>query len=81
MATATQLAQASGRLVRRSSLIGVQAGSCGCSKYTMLTYLAKNNNNESIQRVSDENKRKECEFCNNLCHCIGLGICVFRKKK
>jgi hypothetical protein len=33
----------------------------------MLIYLAKNNNNESIQIVSVEDKRKECEFCNNLC--------------
>jgi hypothetical protein len=33
----------------------------------MLIYLAKNNNSESIQTVSVEDKRKECEFCNNLC--------------
>jgi hypothetical protein len=38
----------------------------------MLIYLAKNNNNESIQTVSVEDKRKECEFCNNLCQRMEL---------
>jgi hypothetical protein len=64
MAKATQLAQATRR--RGSSLIGVKASSCGSNKYSMLTYLYKNNNIESLQRVSDEDKRKECEFCNTL---------------
>jgi len=40
----------------------VQADSCGSSKYRMLTYLAKNNNNESIKTVSNEENRKECEL-------------------
>jgi hypothetical protein len=35
-----------GDLWERSNLIGVQARRCGSSKYTVLTYLAKNNNNE-----------------------------------
>ena len=39
----------------------------------MLTYLATNNNNESIQRVSDEDKRPECEYRNTLCVCMELG--------
>jgi hypothetical protein len=67
MAKATQLSQASGRFMRGSSLIDVQVGSCGSSKYTMLTYLDKNNSNEFIQTVSDEDKRKERNFCNTLC--------------
>jgi hypothetical protein len=62
MAKATQLAQASGRFVRGKSIIGMQAGSCGSSKYTMLIYLVKNNNIETIQAVSDEEKRKEFEY-------------------
>ena len=33
----------------------------------MSTYLAKNNNTESMEKVSDEVKRKECEFYNILC--------------
>jgi len=49
MGKTTQLAQAFWRLMRGSSLIGVQASSCGSSKYMMLTYLAKNNNIENIQ--------------------------------
>jgi hypothetical protein len=39
----------------------------------VLTYLSKNNSNESISRVTDEDKRKECDFCNPLCQCTGVG--------
>jgi hypothetical protein len=43
--------------MKGSSLIDVQASSCGSNKYMMLTYLAKNNSNEIIQGVSNEVKR------------------------
>jgi len=51
-----------------SNLISLQASSCEANKYTTSKYLAKNNNNsnESIQIVSDEDKRTECECCNTL---------------
>jgi len=67
MAKATQLAHTSGRIMKGSILIGLQAGSCGSNKWKMSTYLAKNNNIESMEKVSDEDKRKECEFYNILC--------------
>jgi len=70
MGKATQLTQASGSLMRGSSLIGVQASSCGSNKYIMFIYLDKKNNNASIQTGSDEDKRKECEFRKILCQCV-----------
>jgi hypothetical protein len=57
---ASRLAQASERLMRESGLIGVQASSCGSNKYMILNFLAKNNSNESIHAVFDEDKRREC---------------------
>jgi len=68
MATATQLAQACVRVVSGSSLVGVQASNCGSNKYRILTYLAKNNNNESIQTVSDEDNRMNANSA-TLCAC------------
>jgi len=62
MAKATQLTQASGRLLRVASLIVVQASICGSNKYMLLKYLAKNSINEIINTLSDEDKRKECEY-------------------
>jgi hypothetical protein len=66
MDKATQLTQASGRLMRGSSLIDLQAGSCGSSKYMMLIYLTKKNVNENIQTVSGEDKWEDNESCNIL---------------
>jgi hypothetical protein len=56
MARAKQLAQASGRFMRGSSLIDVQAGSFRSSKYKLFICLDKNSKNEIIQSVSDEGK-------------------------
>jgi hypothetical protein len=67
MAKATQLAHISGRLMKVSILFGLQSGSFGSNKWKMSTYLAKNNNAESMEKVSDEVKRKECAFYNILC--------------
>jgi hypothetical protein len=38
----------------------------------MLTYLDNKKGNESIQRMYDENKIKECELYNVQCQCIHL---------
>ena len=38
----------------------------------MLIYIAKNNNIERIETVSDEAKSKEYDFCNILCRCMEL---------
>jgi len=54
--------------MRASSLIGEQTSSCGSSKCTMLTYLAKNNSIESIKAVSDEDKLRNV-FSAKLCVC------------
>jgi len=45
----------------------------------MLTYIAKNNSNESIHTVSDEDKRKECDFYNTLRQFIGVGRQVLKR--
>jgi hypothetical protein len=39
----------------------------------MLTWLVNNSNNEFIQRVSDEDKREECEFFNTRLSVHGVG--------
>ena len=44
-----------------------------------VTCLVKNNNNESVQTVSDEDTRKECDFCNTICQCIGFGRQVLKR--
>ena len=46
----------------------------------ILIYLAKKTSNENIQTVSDEDKMDECEFCNILCQCFGVGRQLFKRK-
>jgi hypothetical protein len=52
----------------------MQENSCGPSKQMVLIYLAKNNNNDIIQRVSDEDEIKECEFCSSLYPCMDFVV-------
>lgn len=65
MGKATQLDKSSGRLRRGSRLIGMQAGSFGSSKCTMLTYLDKNNSSKSIQCPMKTKRRNaiSATFC------------------